>query len=427
MTVLLRALLAAALVALAVPAPQEPLPETPEVFRRFAGLVVKIQAVERNSGTKAEVGSGFYVGDDGLVVTNYHVVASLVHEPDRYLPELLTADGGDRGDSLRLLAIDVVHDLAVLATGRATPAWFRLGDTVTAVPQGLRLYALGHPADEGLAIVEGTYNGPLPHTLYQRLRFTGSLNPGMSGGPAITRDGRVIGVNVSTRGNEMSYLVPVARVASLLARVRSPGHAPAGDWRAEAGRQIRAYQDIYLADLLHDSTPSTVLGAWRVPTRPAPFFDCWADTDREEDRPWEAVDHSCSTNDDIFVSRDQSSGVIEFEHRHLTSTALGRWRFAALYAREMTRDWHTHNAGPEDVTDFACRTRHIRSGTLRLLATFCVRRYRHFEGLYDAVYRLAPAGRATEGLVATLTMTGVTMDNARRMATRYTGRLAWNE
>jgi serine protease Do len=402
---------------------REQAPDTPEVFRRYAGLVVKVQVVERSSGTKATVGSGFLAGPDGLVVTNYHVVASLVHEPERYRATLVDGDGGD---TITLLAIDVVHDLAVLATGERPSSWFTAGMAAAAIPQGLRLYALGHPADEGLAIVEGTYNGPLPHTLYERLRFTGSLNPGMSGGPAITREGRVVGINVSTRGNQLSYLVPVTRAGALLAKARA-GSAIPTDWRAEAGRQIREYQDVYLSDLLHDSTPTTTLGPWRVPTRPAAFFDCWADGDRDEDRPWEAVDHSCSTNDDIFVSRDQSSGVINFEHRLLTSARLGALRFRSLYSRELNRDWHTHNAGSEDVTDYECRSGHVRRGKLRLHATFCVRRYRHFEGLYDVIFRLAPLGRRDAGLVATLTMTGVTMDNARRMAARYAERLVWAE
>ncbi len=420
---------AALLAILLAPAPraafQDDASHTPDVYRRFAAQVVKVQVVERRSGTKSEVGSGFYVGADGLVITNYHVVASLVHEPDRHVAQLV--DGGDAADSLRVLAVDVVHDLAVLESGVRPRGHFALGEAGRAIPQGLRLYALGHPADEGLAIVEGTYNGPLPHTLYQRLRFTGSLNPGMSGGPAITRDGRVVGINVSTRGNQLSYLVPADRARALLRRVRAPGYAPPADLRADAGRQIREYQDGYLANLLADSTPSTSLGAFRVPTRPAPYFDCWADADREEERPWEAVDHSCSTNDDIFVSREQSSGVIEFEHRYLTSEALGAGRFAALYARELNQDWHTSNAGPEDVTDYECRKGHLARGPRRLLAVFCVRRYRHFDGLYDVIYRLAPLGVPGEGLIATMTMTGVTFENARRMAARYTERVTWIE
>ncbi|MEZ5581942.1 MAG: hypothetical protein R3F37_03415 [Candidatus Competibacteraceae bacterium] len=47
-----------------------------------------------------------------------------------------------------------------------------------------------------MTIVEGTYNGQLDKSLYEKIHFTGSINPGMSGGPTINRDGAVVGVNV---------------------------------------------------------------------------------------------------------------------------------------------------------------------------------------------------------------------------------------
>ena len=52
--------------------------------------------------------------------------------------------------------------------------------------KGDRVLAMGHPRDLGLSIVEGTYNGQVEHVLTPRLHFTGPLNPGMSGGPAVT-------------------------------------------------------------------------------------------------------------------------------------------------------------------------------------------------------------------------------------------------
>lgn len=60
---------------------------TAEVFRRNGDGVVKIQVVESGSAAKSMLGSGFFVSDDGLVVTNYHVISKLVTDPDRYRAE----------------------------------------------------------------------------------------------------------------------------------------------------------------------------------------------------------------------------------------------------------------------------------------------------------------------------------------------------
>ncbi len=410
---------------------------TPEVFRRFAGLVVKIEVSETGSAAKAGVGSAFFAAPDGRLVTNYHVVAELVHDPGRYRAVLV--DSANDTAALTVLAIDVVHDLAVVRSARRPPPARWLAVAGGGLAQGRRLYALGHPLDEGIAIVEGTYNGFLPHTLYPRIRFSGAINPGMSGGPALTADGRVVGVNVSTAGDELSYLVPASHAAQLLERTGAAGFAPATDLLADAARQIRDYQDRYLAALLRDSGggvggggggggESVTLGRWKLPTRPAEFFDCWADAVEEDDhRPYREVQHYCSTNDDIFVSAEQSSGVVEFEHRLLASEALNRYRFHALYTREFHGDWHTGDAGLDDVTGFRCRTGRVRKGPLVFAAVFCVRRYTKLAGLYDAIFRLASLGEPRRGLLTTVTMSGVTFANAREMARRYVERVGWVE
>jgi len=394
---------------------------TPEVFRRFSGQVVKLQVSETRSAAKAEVGSAFFVSADGRLITNYHVVAELVLDPDRYRAELVD-EAGDSA-AVTVLAIDVVHDLAVVRTRLRPGRWFQLG-AGGRIAQGLRLYSLGHPLDEGIAIVEGTYNGNLPHTLYPRIRFTGALNPGMSGGPAITVDGRVVGVNVSTAGEESSYLVPASRAADLLARTSAPGFTPARDLLAEAGRQIREYQEVYLRNLFTDTTESVTLGRWRLPTQSAEFFDCWADASEEDDQqPYREVDHTCSTNDDIFISADQSSGVIDFEHELLSSDELDRFRFHAMYTKEFHGNWDLDDSGSDEVTDFACTTGRIRQRGLVFAAVFCVRRYLKLPGLYDAVLRLASIGDGHRGLLTTMTMSGVTFANAREMARRYIARI----
>lgn len=395
---------------------------TTEVFRRYADHVVKIEVAEQGSGAKAELGSAFFVTPRGHLVTNYHVVAKLMHDPDRYRAELVAASGVR--EPVTVLAVDVVHDLAVLASDRRGPH-FSLGPTHLA--QGRRLFALGHPRDLGLAIVEGTYNGRLQHTLYERIHFTGSLNPGMSGGPAITGAGVVVGVNVATAGNQVSFLVPVERAAALLAVATARGYTPPAEFLGEIGRQIREYQDAYVRSLFADSVPTVALGAYRVPTQPAAFFRCWADADHDEDAPFEAVEHVCSTDDFIYIARDHSSGLVEFDHRLLTSDKLNRYRFAALYTAQYRAEDVRLVGGEDEVTTFRCRTQDVANGELTFKTALCVRRYRKFPGLYDAVLRAAALGRADTGLVTTLTLSGVSFENALLLTRRYLGSIAWIE
>jgi hypothetical protein len=255
----------------------------------------------------------------------------------------------------------------------------------------------------------------------------------MSGGPTITLGGRVIGVNVATAGNQQSFLVPVDDAAALLRRALAGAPRPADSLMADVGRQLLGYQQVYLARLFADSVPTVTLGGLRVPTRPASFFNCWGDADQDEDQPYESVHHYCSTDDDVFLSGDESTGIIDFEHDLLTSDELNRFRFHALYThqyRALGSDWQLDAEGGDDLTGYRCRTGNVRVGGANgaiLKTVFCARAYKKLPGLYDVVFRLAVLGRPRKGLLSTLTMSGVSFANAQTMVRRYVGAFRWTE
>jgi serine protease Do len=395
-------------------------PSTPTVFKRFSGRVVKIQVIENGSVAKASLGSGFFVGGDGTIVTNYHVVAQIVNNPTRYHAEM--TGGGETTQRVTVVGIDVIHDLAVLHSAARPALWFALDST--AIDQGERLYSMGHPRDLGLSIVEGTYNGLLAHTLYPKIHFTGALNPGMSGGPTITADGRVIGINVSTDGNGISFLVPVARAKELLDRTMRTGYAVRNGLLADATQQILSYQNVYLRGMFLPSSPTVQLGSYTLPTTPAPFFKCWADAQRRDDLPYTITLHQCSTDDRLYISEEQWSGIAALQHELITTTTLSRTQFYELYTTHFALRESGFNGDEEDVTRFSCQTHNVAYNDTKLRAVFCVRAYKKLHGLYDAVVRVATLGMANSGVVTTLHLSGVSFENAKTIGTRYIQRIS---
>jgi len=393
---------------------------TSTVFDRYSQRIIKIQVLESRSGTRTGVGSGFFVSDSGHIVTNYHVVSELVHHPDRYRAEMVDSTGA--GQKVALLAIDVVHDLAVLGAAVQPHRHFVL-DPVQ-VTHGDRLYSLGHPHDLGLSIVEGTYNGLLQHTLYPKIHFTGSINPGMSGGPAITAGGQVVGINVSTSGDQVSFLVPVERAAALVKQVRSADYRPPANLLDEVAAQLREYQDVYLADLFANDVNTVEIGPYRVATQPAPFFRCWGNASQRTERLYQTAEHSCSTDDYVFIADDQQSGVIEVTHEFVTTTSLSAPRFFALYTALLERD-NTPRGTEEHVTSWRCGTRNLRNASAPLRAVLCLRRYRKLGELYDAVLKVAVLGQRDSGLVSTLSLSGASFENVGRLTNRYLEHIAW--
>ena len=396
-------------------------PTTAQIFKDFSENVVKIEIVEAGSAAKAAVGSGFFASARGDIVTNYHVVSKLIHSPDRYRIEISGSSG--QTERATVLGVDVVYDLAVLRTSRTGKGFLALESKP--VEQGTRLYSLGHPRDLGLTIVEGTYNGLLQHTLYPKVHFTGSLNPGMSGGPAITHAGRVVGINVATEGEQISFLVPAERAAALLNRTaKAPNLAP-GAFLADVGRQIYANQARYLDGMFSRSTPSIALGPYSLPTQPADFFRCWADALRRKELPYVAVTHDCSTDDYIFVSSEQSSGIVRFYHQLLSTEDLNPAQFFTLYSNQVQADNVAAFGNEEEVTPFRCQTRNVQTQSGKLKAVLCAREYVKLPGLYDAMFRGATLGARNVGLATTLSLSGVSFDNIQAITRRYIERIQW--
>lgn len=396
-------------------------PTTAEIFKQFSEQVVKIEVVESGSGAKASVGSGFFATERGQIVTNYHVVSKLIHSPDRYRIDIVAA-AGQIGQAA-VLAFDVIYDLAVLRIDRPVKGFLRF--ETTPVAQGTRLYSLGHPQDLGLTIVEGTYNGLLQHSLYPKVHFTGSLNPGMSGGPTVTHAGKVVGINVATEGEQISFLVPAARAVGLLEKTANIEKPSTANFLAEVGRQIQANQARYLEGLFSNTTPSVSLGPYSLPTKPADFFRCWADALRRKELPYVVISHDCSTDDYIFVSSEQSSGIVRFYHQLLSTEELNPTRFFTLYSSQVQAGNVALFGNEEEVTPFRCLTRNLQTEGGKLKGVLCARQYVKLPGLYDAVFRGATLGARNVGLVTTLSLSGVSFENIQALTRRYGEAIRW--
>lgn len=410
------------------PPPTVPLgtlpPATHELFQRIEGQVAQVRIIERRSGTRSSIGSAFFVSAAGHAVTNYHVISDVVIHPEDYTAELVLKGAGEPVP-VRLVDVDVVHDLAVIQTATPVQSFFVLDDREP--PQGARLFAMGNPRDLGTTIVEGTYNGFIHDALYERLHFSGAINPGMSGGPTLTGEGRVVGVNVATMGNQVGFLVPVKHARELLARALEAKDRGAQALLDTVRAQLLDNQQRVTERLLGEPVPRQNLGSYRVPGRWGSFLKCWGDTPHDPEVPYTVTNYQCSSEEDIFVSSRHRTGVVAFLHQHATSQKLGALRFASLYSALFSQDPDAVEATRQDVTNYRCQSEFVDVAGLPVRAALCMRAYRKFPGLYDLVLRAATLNASTSGVDTSLTLAGFTADNGRKLARRYLEALSWTK
>jgi S1-C subfamily serine protease len=387
--------------------------------------LLQIRTLVADAGQQASIGSGFLVSADGLAITNYHVVSQAVLEPKTYRLEYAAADGS-RGE-LSVVGVDMPNDLAIVRLAKRDAPFFTFDSAAMegSPPKGERLYSMGNPLDLGFTIIESTYNGLVDRTYNDRVHFSGALNPGMSGGPTVSAEGQVVGVNVATRrgGQLLSFLVPARYAAALLQRVREEKTPP--DLRAEIGRQLAAWQSALHRSFAEKGFRSTALGPYLAPETVAPWFNCWANTNAgATPRPRASINSiNCKADTAVYVAPDLNTGAIQIDHSYVKAIDLNQFQLATLLTQMSQprlvgggpfRKWYTPQRCHEDFVGAAAAS---ENPPLRVI--WCAQAYREFEGLYDVALIAVTQDQGSEALVLRLSLQAVGYDDAVALGKRF--------
>ena len=201
---------------------------TVRIYKKVAPATVFIKAVftgEHPTGKAiGGIGSGVILNEQGLILTNAHVVAEAakvlvtLHDGTR-----LTAD---------LVGNDPVTDLALLRVSlpKGSRRTVQLGDS-DQTEIGQKVVAIGHPFGLGYALTTGVISGfgsppesglAFPERIIQ---ISAAMNPGNSGGPLVDAEGRVIGINTAmlAGAQNIGFAIPINTVKTVMTELLSHG------------------------------------------------------------------------------------------------------------------------------------------------------------------------------------------------------------
>ncbi len=185
-----------------------------EFFERFFGEQAPREfrrgGPRQNGGTARSQGSGFFVSDDGYVVTNHHVIDGgtnftvVLADGKEYEAELV---GADERTDLAVLKVEAEEEFTYVDFGDNRP---RIGDWVVAVGNP---FGLGGTVTAGIVSAHGREIGASRYDDF--IQIDAAVNKGNSGGPAFNLKGEVIGVNTAifspSGGNVgIAFAIPAA-------------------------------------------------------------------------------------------------------------------------------------------------------------------------------------------------------------------------
>lgn len=395
---------------------------TASIYSTVEKSVYQIRVINKQTGKKSSIGSGFVVTKDNILATNYHVVSEYINDPDVFSLEFLSTSG--KTGPLELVDFDIVHDLAVLKAKQPMGVPLR----ISYLPQkGASLFSLGNPMDLGFTIIKGTNNGVLSKDEDGNILFSGSLNSGMSGGPTLDEDGNIIGINVATSGNDISFLVPAEYLSVVLDRLKENSFSPVDDRFAHSSGQLRANSKKILNKMLNNKWSSTRIGNFIVPAELDKSTRCWdASRTPKKDDLFRTYFTRCSNEDNIFLSSRLDVGSINYEYMWLETKKLSPRRFYRRYEKVNNSIIGGH-ATKRDVTNFSCHTDFAKVASQDFKTTVCRRDYLKYEGLSDMLFTAAMVGKEDKGFLFNLDLTGTDAKTALTLFKRMLEAFKWQK
>lgn len=211
---------------------------TEKLAERIRQSLVIVRATGRD-GRRYGHGTGFAVSRDGLIATARHVIG------DRRSVEVELPDG-KRVPATHVHAVTEAVDLAVLRIDAPDLVPLQLGDSEN-TKDGQAIVTVGYPGTTQYSVFRGLISGRHNIEDIQMLKLAMTVEPGSSGEPIVTEDGKVVGIVTlkSTESDGVGFAVPVEHLKTLL---DDPTEVAMSRWMTIGALDAKLWQVLYDAN-----------------------------------------------------------------------------------------------------------------------------------------------------------------------------------
>lgn len=183
----------------------------PLLIKKIHASTVVIRTYDHDGKIKSQ-GSGFFIGTEGNILTNYHVIKGSTHT------QIKTADGKVYSGN-KILREDGESDLILFSVDIRESDVSPLSITTSFPEVGERVLVIGNPLGFEKTVSDGIVSAIREISLKGKvIQLTAPISSGSSGSPVINMKGDVIGIATfqSPKGQNLNFAIPGERIVKFL-------------------------------------------------------------------------------------------------------------------------------------------------------------------------------------------------------------------
>jgi tetratricopeptide (TPR) repeat protein len=191
-------------------AKEKPIESLPSLIKRIKPSVVIVFAYD-DKGEFLQLGSGFFISQNGDIITNYHLLygasSAEIKTSDRKTYPITYIIAGDEQNDIIRLSVDIPSEYVLPLS---------LSETIPEI--GERIIVYDNPLELEYTVSDGFVFSVKEIFNYDKIiQITAPISPGSNGSPVLNMNGEVIGIATfqMIEGRNLNFAIPSERIASL--------------------------------------------------------------------------------------------------------------------------------------------------------------------------------------------------------------------
>ena len=220
--------------------------------------------------------------------------------------------------------------------------------------------------------------------------------------------------------------MPSRFLSELIEKTDPAGYADDVDLKAEVARQVLAYENRYIEQLLTEDWASLNLRQFQLPGVISPTVRCWDNSSKlSAVARYKRYQIRCANQNHVYLDEEnQFVGRLVYEYYWLESDELNPIQFYNLY-ESLNKDQVNSKLGRDVVSNFNCQTWFIEVSSQEMKSNLCRREYLEYPGMSDVLFTTALTGHADKGFFISLILTGVDFDSTLPLIQRFLEDAEW--